>query len=743
MPVALRPGVLSALSGDLCKPDHAAPAERPARIHRFRAAGVFWLCLTLVGVVGCSPPGRRELQEGHRLLRAGRPAEAVAPLREAIRVFATNAVASAHAWNSLGLAYHRAGQFENAALCYKAALDKNPNLFAARYNRGYLLFEQGNHTAAIGDLTGYTSHQAQDPAGWLLLGKAQLRAGVLDPAQANLQQVLRLKATPRQQAEALNALGVAQARRRRAREAFQYFDAALNRVADYAPTLLNQAVLSQQLNDRGFALQKYQAYLEVAGKSPYAATVRAITNDLGRALALASRPVVPPPPPAAATSPPVAAAVLPADPSTATAPALTVTSPPPTVVATSPLPVVGETSFPPILVRTSPPVPAVTGTGAPPAVAVTSPAPALVVTSAPPSTVAVTSSPPAAVTITEPPGQPEKVVAAEPEAEPPAVAVETPAAPEPALEQVEIRDEAELQPARDLEPVTLERAAVEVLTNAQNSAPSLAEEAAAVTPPPTESEAETAEPRKRSFFSRLNPVSWFGSKDEEREAEKALEREAEAREKAERAAQKEAERAAKSKRRVTEVDRPLPTATAPATSPPPLPVFPRYAYQTPRLAPAGNREEADRLVKAGVEAHRARRLGDAQATYARAVQADPTSFSAHFNLAVVAFDLEDWPRALASYERALAVAPQDPRARYGFGLALERAGYPLDAAAEWEKVLAANSEHVEAHLALANLYATTLADPAQARDHYQRVLQLQPNHPQAPMIRRWLGPLAR
>lgn len=712
---------------------------------------MFWLCLALVGVVGCSPPGRRELQEGHRLLRAGRPAEAVAPLREAIRVFATNTVASAHAWNSLGLAYHRAGQLENAALCYKAALDKNPNLFAARYNRGYLLFEQGNHTAAISDLTGYTSHQAQDPAGWLLLGKAQLRAGVLDPAQANLQQVLRLKATSRQQAEALNALGVAQARRRRAREAFQYFDAALNRVADYAPTLLNQAVLSQQLNDRGFALQKYQAYLEVAGNSPYAATVRAITNDLGRALALASRPAVTPPPPAAATSPPVAAAVLPADPSTTAVPALTVTSPPPSLVATSPLPVVGATSFPPILVRTSPPAPAVTGTGAPPAIAVTSPVPALVVTSAPPTAGAVTSSPPAEVALTEPPKQPEPMVAlepapsppAEPQAGPPAAVAEAPAEPEPALERVEIREEADLQPARDLGPASLEPAAVEVLTNAPTSAPSGLTEATDAEPPPTESVAETAEPRKRSFFSRLNPVSWFGSKDEEREAEKALEREAEAREKAERAAQKEAERAARSKRRVTEVDRPLPSAAAPATSPPPLPVFPRYTYQSPRLAPAGNREEADRLVKAGVEAHRARRLGDAQATYARAVQADPTSFSAHFNLAVVAFDLEDWPRALASYERALAVAPQDPRARYGFGLALERAGYPLDAAAEWQKVLAANSEHVEAHLALANLYATTLTDPAKAREHYQRVLQLQPNHPQAPMIRRWLGPLAR
>jgi tetratricopeptide (TPR) repeat protein len=684
-------------------------------------------------------------------------------LREAIRVFATNTVASAHAWNSLGLAYHQAGQYENAALCYKAALDKNPNLFAARYNRGYLQFEQGGHTAAISELTSYTSHQPQDPAGWLLLGKAQLRAGVLDPAQTNLQQVLRLKATPRQQAEALNALGVAQARRRKAREAFQYFDASLNRVADYAPTLLNQAVLSQQLNDRGFALQKYQAYLEVAGNSPVATTVRAITNDLGRALALASQPAVPPPPPAGATSPPPATAVLASDPRT---------SPPPAVTATSPLPVVVATSFPPIVVRTSLPSPAVTATAVPPANVVTTPAPALAVTSPPPVT--VTSTPPLVVALTEPAQELKPVAPAEPtpapptepeptrppstapaeatreptvavpspgreaEAEPPVGLVETPPEPEPVLERVEIPGETDLLPARDLEPPTMEAP-----TNAPTAAPPVLAEAAATAPATPESALEPDEPRKRSFFSRLNPVSWFGSKDEEREAEKAREREVEAAEKAARAAQKEAEKAAKSRGRVTEVDRPLPTASAAATSPPPVPTFARYTYQSPRLAPAGNREEADRLVKAGVEAHRAGRLGDAQATYARAVQADPTSFSAHYNLAVVAFDLEDWPRALASYERALVVAPQDPRARYGFGLALERAGYPLDAAAEWQKVLAQRSEHVEAHLALANLYATTLADPVKASEHYQRVLQLQPNHPQAPMIRRWLGPLAR
>ena len=44
-----------------------------------------------------------------------------------------------------------------------------------------------------------------------------------------------------------------------------------------------------------------------------------------------------------------------------------------------------------------------------------------------------------------------------------------------------------------------------------------------------------------------------------------------------------------------------------------------------------------------------------------------------------------------------------------------------------------------AHLALANLCAQSLHDTAQARQHYLKVLDLQPNNPQAADIRFWLS----
>jgi Flp pilus assembly protein TadD len=88
---------------------------------------------------------------------------------------------------------------------------------------------------------------------------------------------------------------------------------------------------------------------------------------------------------------------------------------------------------------------------------------------------------------------------------------------------------------------------------------------------------------------------------------------------------------------------------------------------------------------------------------------------------------------------ALAVRPDDTDARYNFALALKAAGHAADAADEFRKILAANPGEVRAHLALANLCAQTLHDAAQARQHYLKVLDLDPKHPQASDIRFWLS----
>jgi tetratricopeptide (TPR) repeat protein len=714
------------------------------------------LAVLVVLVAGCSPTGRDQLLSGERLIRAGRPNEAIEPLRAAVEAFSTNATAAAQAWNYLGLAYHHSGRHAEAAQAYKTALDKDFNLYAARYNRGALFLDQGSVPAAINELTTFTTHQPKDPAGWLLLGKAQLRAGMYDAADRNLQQALRLNPSPADQAEALNALGMGQAQRRRAREAFQYFEAALNRVTNYPPALLNQALLSQQLNDRAFALQKYAAYLAVASNAPNAQALRTLTNQLALALQAAApaAPAASPASPATnlllavrTSAPPalVRTSVPPAPPATSPPPAVVRTSAPPTILQTSPPPAVARTQAPAAGGRTNPPTAAPAATNLAQAsrpAEPDSPRPALPVarpeTNAPlPSPVLVaesgTTAPIAPPTVAAPPTATEgdTNVAAAPVPPPSA-----PAQPEPPLEPVKVEPEPEIKPAAELalaSPVTAPAPTESAATNLPAAARPL------LAPPP---EPEAA--RKRSLVSRLNPLGWFGGGEED--PEKVREREAKKLAEQERKAQKEAEKQAEreAKKRVTPVEKKPAPAPAPAPpAAPPAPAFARYVYRNPPVPAAGNRAEADRLVAEGVTAHRAGRLGDALAAYTRAIQADPTSFNAQFNLGVAGFDNRDWPKALAAYELALALAPADGRARYGFALTLERAGYPLDAAAELGKLVASQPANVEAHFALANLSAGPLANTPQAREHYLKVLQLQPNHPQAGMIKRWLGPAYR
>ena len=126
------------------------------------------------------------------------------------------------------------------------------------------------------------------------------------------------------------------------------------------------------------------------------------------------------------------------------------------------------------------------------------------------------------------------------------------------------------------------------------------------------------------------------------------------------------------------------------------------------------------------------------AAYRQAVEADPSFFEAQYNLGVAAFDAGDWAEALSAFERALVLKPDNSDARLNFALSLDRANYPVDAARELEILLARVPNMVDAHATLARLYAEKLGDPDKARAHYTRVLQLDPRHPQAPAIRRWL-----
>lgn len=167
--------------------------------------------------------------------------------------------------------------------------------------------------------------------------------------------------------------------------------------------------------------------------------------------------------------------------------------------------------------------------------------------------------------------------------------------------------------------------------------------------------------------------------------------------------------------------------------------LPRYEYTENMRVRPGSRSEAERFFARGVEAHKEKRYLAAIEMYKNAVEADPSYYEAAYNLGLAAYQAGQLPLALGANERAVRLDPSSINARYNFALALLEANYPLDAANELRELIVEAPSEVRAHFALANIYAQRLNQPFLAQRHYQRVLELEPDHPDAARIRRWLA----
>ena len=252
------------------------------------------IALVLV-VSGCTPAGPRALLNGKKYLDQGAYAEAVAELKTATSLLATNA----QAWNYYGVALQRAGQFDDAAAAYQSALKLDRDLVEVHYNLGCLWLEQNKADAAKTHFTAYTQLRPNDPAGWLKLGAAQLKLEEIVPAERSFSTVLALKTGD--EAEAYNGLGLARILRSKPRDASQFFAAALQARPDFAPALLNLATVNQQyLHDGKTALKNYRAYLALTPHPANWDEVNTLAKDLEQAQIIST----PPPAPVAKVNPP-------------------------------------------------------------------------------------------------------------------------------------------------------------------------------------------------------------------------------------------------------------------------------------------------------------------------------------------------------------------------------------------------------------------------------------------------------
>jgi tetratricopeptide (TPR) repeat protein len=174
-------------------------------------------------------------------------------------------------------------------------------------------------------------------------------------------------------------------------------------------------------------------------------------------------------------------------------------------------------------------------------------------------------------------------------------------------------------------------------------------------------------------------------------------------------------------------------------APPAPPVFPRYLYRSPHKPRPGDRKAAEPAFADARQSEQNQDLAAAMKSYRRAAELDPAWFEAQYNYAVLAWRQRDFNDSLAASEMALALQPDSADARYIFALALKSAGYATDAMNELKKIVASNPDEARARLALGNLYAEEMRDPARARPHYLKWLELDPHNPQATNIRFWLS----
>lgn len=695
------------------------------------------LCLGLTLILaGCSePPATRELAQGIRLLEAGKPAEAVAFFQRAGELLVTNQVARANALNYLGLAHHRAGQTEAATRAYRAAINEDLNLVAARFNLGCLLLETGDFDEAARELTTYVGHQPNAAEGWLRLGSAHLRAERVSEALDAFRRAGELGGEERVKVEALNGAGVCLVRDDRLEDAGLFFDAARKLDPKYGPVLLNQAILAEKLLDQMGALAKYQEWLETVGSAPGRPEVEAHVQRL----VLALQPMLA----GGGQATPEQLARLTNLFSRVGSVAEVTTTP-------------GATSPPPAVVLTSAP---------PPAVVVTSPPPEIVVSSNPPTAEPTTTSAPPAVAVSLPRVRPGIDTSA-----PPAISValepppsDTTSAPPAILMTSTLPDEADTASSEATEtgeepagkPVTTEVVLVEESVPSRPelamAVPVAAQPIVAPEPPPGAVEApeevnttqdddgagESGE--RRSFFSKINPLNLLRREPKEKRVTPLPPRKDAAVPTMDDLASGETPATTAVSVAPASEGGILPIAPEPAVIEPARPAYPRYAYLSPARPEAGDAEKAGRLLDEAALEHQAGRYAEAAEGYRKALKADPACFGARYNLGTLELDRLRPIMALSEFEEALVISPDDGPARFNFALALEAAGYSLDAAIEMERVTDLEPDNASAHLMLGGLYSDTLQDVALARMHFVRLLEIQPGHPQANRIRRWLS----
>ena len=166
---------------------------------------------------------------------------------------------------------------------------------------------------------------------------------------------------------------------------------------------------------------------------------------------------------------------------------------------------------------------------------------------------------------------------------------------------------------------------------------------------------------------------------------------------------------------------------------PPAPVSVREPVQSGRLRIAVEQSlegDAARIFAAGVAAHRVGDFAAARSSYERVLALQPNDVDALNNLGIVLAALRDFDQAESMLRRAVRIAPRNAVAWNNLGTVLAQRAQPADAVAAFQQALALDPEHQGARVSMAQQFlAIGAAD--RARQALEEVIAMNPAMPEA------------
>lgn len=161
------------------------------------------------------------------------------------------------AWNNLGIAYKKLGNFSASVDVYRQNIERDPTYSKNYYNLGTAYYQMGEFRKAIQAMSEYTSRVPNSPDAYMLMAQAAGRINSFGEAVSLLNSYLLYRPND---ANAYNMLGMAYGSLNQFMDADQSFQKAIQLDPNRADILFNRAI---NFNRQGFTAKEITSLKKV------------------------------------------------------------------------------------------------------------------------------------------------------------------------------------------------------------------------------------------------------------------------------------------------------------------------------------------------------------------------------------------------------------------------------------------------------------------------------------------------